>query len=100
MTTFSTKYSFWQDRTVGDFVYRFGDYKITRRPVNSTLFSTFKESDDRSEICREWIRICDEAAAKKNTCTEEKHSAMKRDGWKNCLHCGKELFKESTNATV
>lgn len=44
-------------------------------------------------VCPIWKRA--EAKEKRKAkCSAHNHAAMKRDGWKNCWHCGVELFQE------
>jgi len=60
---FKDKYSFWIDRTVDGFVYRFSEYEITRHAVGAPEhWDAVQEFDNPRETAREWRRICDQEA--------------------------------------
>jgi hypothetical protein len=60
--SFKDKYSFWIDRKVDGFVYRFSEFKITRHAVGAPEhWDVFQEFNNSRECAREWRRICDEA---------------------------------------
>jgi hypothetical protein len=61
--SFKDRYSFWVDRTVDGFVYRFREYAIKRHLIGgSEHWETWKEFTDPRETAREWRRLCDQAA--------------------------------------
>ena len=58
------KYSFWEDRTVDGFRYRFSEYAIKRHAVGQPEhWDVFQEFDDPRSTSRAWRELCDKAEA-------------------------------------
>ncbi len=64
---FKDKYSFWIDRKVAGFVYRFDAFKIKRHAVGGPEhWEIWLEFDDPRACSREWRKLCDQAELTKN----------------------------------
>jgi hypothetical protein len=64
--SFKDKYSFWIDRKVDGFVYRFSEFAIKRHAVGAPEhWETYLEFDTPKGCAREWRRICDQEAKEK-----------------------------------
>ena len=60
--SFKDKYSFWIDRKVDGFVYRFSEFAIKRHAIGAPEhWEKYLEFDNPRETAREWRNICDEA---------------------------------------
>jgi hypothetical protein len=58
------KYSFWEDRTVDGYRYRFSEHAIKRHAVGGPEhWEVFQEFDDPRETARAWRKLCDQAEA-------------------------------------
>ena len=65
--SFKDKYSFWIDRTVDGFVYRFCEYEIRRHAVGGPEhWDVWKEFKDPRLCAREWRVLCDQAEKEKH----------------------------------
>lgn len=63
---FKDKYSFWIDRKVEGFVYRFSEFAIKRHPCTGPdHWDIFQEFNDARECARAWRTICDQAEKEK-----------------------------------
>jgi hypothetical protein len=58
------KYSFWEDRTVDGYRYRFSEYAIKRHPVGGPEhWLVWQDFETPRETARAWQKLCDQAAA-------------------------------------
>jgi len=65
--SFKDKYSFWIDRKVDGFVYRFSEFEIKRHAVGAPEhWAVWKAFKDPRETAREWRYVCDWAEKEKN----------------------------------
>jgi len=54
------KYSFWEDRTLDGFRYRFSEYALKRHAEGAPEhWDVFQEFDDPRKTARAWRTICD-----------------------------------------
>lgn len=61
------KYSFWVDRTVNGYVYRFSEYEIKRHAVGGPEhFLVWNDFETQAECRRAWRELCDKAADEQN----------------------------------
>jgi hypothetical protein len=68
---FKDKYSFWIDRKVDGFVYRFSEFAIKRHSVSGPEhWDAVQEFDNPRDCARAWRIICDLEA------TEKTHAAI------------------------
>lgn len=66
MSSFKDKYSFWIDRKVDGFIYRFSEYEIKRHEVGKPEhWSAVMEFSDPRSCARAWRIICDKAEKEK-----------------------------------
>ena len=61
---FKDKYSFWIDRKVGDFIYRFHNGEIRRCRADDAArhFQTWTDVPDDHDMRGAWRSICDQSA--------------------------------------